>query len=129
MNTSNQNGEKNLLIYDKSSKVGCIYFIGISSNFYRGKVILKKNCISDRIVRYTNLSENLLLIKNGNYNFKQTAILIKGITIFLHRQLEVLLTDFYAMYKKCLFSSLNECRLQNVETTMMALFEGKRPTT
>ncbi|CAI7723376.1 conserved Plasmodium protein, unknown function [Plasmodium vivax] len=113
MDAPNPDGEKNLLIYDKSSKVGCIYFIGISSNFYRGKVILKKNCISDRIVRYTNLSENLLLIKNGNYNFKQTAILIKGITIFLHRQLEVLLTDFYAMYKKCLFSTLNECRLQN----------------
>ncbi|KJP88165.1 hypothetical protein AK88_02112 [Plasmodium fragile] len=112
MNESKTNGEKNLLIYDKSSKVGCIYFIGISSNFYRGRVILKKNCISDRIVRYTNLSENLLLIKNGNYNFKQTAILIKGITIFLHRQLEVLLTDFYAMYKKCLLSSLNEYRLQ-----------------
>ncbi|CAA9990816.1 conserved Plasmodium protein, unknown function [Plasmodium knowlesi strain H] len=113
MNASNTNGEKNLLIYDKSTKVGCIYFIGISSNLYRGKVILKKNSISDRIVRYTNLSENLLLIKNGNYNFKQTAILIKGITIFLHRQLEVLLTDFYAMYKKCLFSSINEYRLQN----------------
>ncbi|EUD68899.1 hypothetical protein C922_00587 [Plasmodium inui San Antonio 1] len=112
MNASNPKGEKNMLIYDKSSKVGCIYFIGISSNFYRGRVILKKNCISDRIVRYTNLSENLLLIKNGNYNFKQSAILIKGITIFLHRQLEVLLTDFYAMYKKCLFSSINQCRLQ-----------------
>ncbi|GAW83415.1 hypothetical protein, conserved [Plasmodium gonderi] len=107
MNTANSNEEKNLLIYDKSSKVGCIYFIGISSNIYQGKVILKKNCISDRIVRYTNLNENLMLIKNGNFNFKQTAILIKGITIFLHRQLEVLLTDFYTMYKKCLFSSLN----------------------
>ncbi|SBT47796.1 conserved Plasmodium protein, unknown function [Plasmodium ovale wallikeri] len=107
MNTANSNEKKNLLIYDKSTKIGCIYFIGISSNIYRGKIILKKNSISDKIVRYTNLNDNLMLIINGNYNFKQTAILIKGITIFLHRQLEVLLTDYYSMYKKCLFGSLN----------------------
>ncbi|CRH02460.1 conserved Plasmodium protein, unknown function [Plasmodium relictum] len=107
MDNSNSTEEKNLLIYDKTSKVGCIYFLGISSNLYRGKIILKKNTINDRIVRYTNLNDNLILIKNGNFNFKQTAILIKGITIFLHRQLEVLLTDFYAMYKKCVFNNFN----------------------
>ncbi|CRG97600.1 conserved Plasmodium protein, unknown function [Plasmodium gallinaceum] len=107
MDNYNLTEEKNLLIYDKTSKVGCIYFLGISSNLYRGKIILKKKTISDRLVRYTNLNDNLVLIKNGNFNFKQTAILIKGITIFLHRQLEVLLTDFYAMYKKCLFNNHN----------------------
>ncbi|SCN62884.1 conserved Plasmodium protein, unknown function [Plasmodium chabaudi chabaudi] len=107
MKNSKCEEKKNLLIYDKSTNIGCIYFIGISSNFYKGKMILKKNCVSDKIVRYTNLNDNLMLIRDGNYNFKQTAILIKGITIFLHRQLEVLLADFYSMYKRCLYSSLN----------------------
>ncbi|SOV17438.1 conserved Plasmodium protein, unknown function [Plasmodium gaboni] len=105
-NCSN-NDEKNLLIYDKSSKIGCIYFIGMSTNMYRGKIILKKNSISEKIVRYTNLNDHLLLIKNGDFNFKQTAILIKGITALLHRQFEVLLSDFYSMYKKLLYSHLN----------------------
>ncbi|SPJ11933.1 conserved Plasmodium protein, unknown function [Plasmodium sp. DRC-Itaito] len=101
------NDEQNLLIYDKSSKIGCIYFIGMSTNMYRGKIIVKKNSISEKIIRYTNLNDHLLLIKNGDFNFKQTAILIKGITALLHRQFEVLLSDFYSMYKKLLYSNLN----------------------
>ncbi|VWU48250.1 conserved protein, unknown function [Hepatocystis sp. ex Piliocolobus tephrosceles] len=108
MKKTNRQEEKKLLIYDKSNKIGCIYFIGMNSNFYRGKMILKKNIVSDKIVRYTNLSDNLMLIMNGDYNIKQTAILIKGITVFLHRQLEILLSDFYAMYKKCLYSNFDD---------------------
>lgn len=92
--------ETNLLIHDRSTKVGTIYFIGLSSKFYAGRLILKKNIITDRIVRQTNLNENLTLIESGSFNIKQTAILIKGVTIFLHRQIEVLLSDLHLLYRK-----------------------------
>ncbi|EUT81245.1 hypothetical protein PFAG_04461 [Plasmodium falciparum Santa Lucia] len=119
------NDEKNLLIYDKSSKIGCIYFIGMSTNMYRGKIIVKKNSISEKIIRYTNLNDHLLLIKNGDFNFKQTAILIKGITALLHRQLEVLLIDFYSMYKKLLYSNLN-INKNNINGMMRKLRRNKK---
>lgn len=92
--------ETSLLIQDRSTKIGTIYFIGLSSKFCAGKIVLKKNIVSDKVVRQTNLSDNLFLIESGNFNIKQTAILIKGVTVLLHRQLEVLIYDLRLLNRK-----------------------------
>lgn len=108
-NTSlNSTGAGNILIYDRFTLVGSIYFIGCNTNFLRGKVFMKKSNMSDKIVRQTNLNEHIAIIQKGNFKIKHVAFLIKGLAAFLYRQFEVLMNDFQILYKKVLYNNVSE---------------------